>query len=81
MLFALPFTLLSLVAVKLFPGSHSTPLRLSYVHASSLLLLVQHVGGAQVGTLDRRASLQTTANGSTFIWTIQDTYAGDSFFE
>ncbi|KAH9944400.1 glycoside hydrolase family 16 protein [Epithele typhae] len=46
------------------------------------LLLLRHAGSAEAVKLDTRASsLQTTSNGSTFVWTIQDTYEGDNFFD
>ena len=44
-------------------------------------MLAQHVGIAHGISLNPRANLQTDANGSSFIWTIEDTYEGQTFFE
>ena len=81
MLSALPLTLLSLLsAARLSPGPSRSLVGLSSAHAG-LLLLLQNVGVSQAVSLDKRAILQTSSNGSTFIWTIEDTYEGDTFFE
>lgn len=82
MLSALPLTLLSLLA-QLAPGpSRSLSLPGPFFANAGLLVLLQRVGAAQaVSVVDKRANLQTSSNGSSFIWTIEDTYAGQTFFE
>ncbi len=81
MLSVLPLTLLSLLSVaSLAPGS----VRPSIGPLSSkagLLLLLGNAGVTQAVSVEKRAVLQTSQNGSSFIWTIQDTYAGETFFE
>ncbi|TFK89981.1 glycoside hydrolase family 16 protein [Polyporus arcularius HHB13444] len=81
MLSVLPLTLLSLFFVaSLAPGS----VRPSIGPLSSkagLLLLLGNAGVTQAVSVEKRAVLQTSQNGSSFIWTIQDTYAGETFFD
>ena len=78
---ALPLTLLSLLsATRLAPGSPHA-LAGSFFAKAGLLLLLGHVGVSQAVSLDKRANLQTSANGTSFIWIIQDTYEGKTFFE
>ena len=77
---ALPLTLLSLLA-QLAPGP-SRSLSGPFFANAGLLVLLHRVGAAQaVSVVDKRANLQTSSNGSSFIWTIEDTYAGQTFFE
>ena len=78
---ALPLTLLSLLsATRLAPGSPHA-LAGSFSAKAGLLLLLGHLGVSQAVSLDKRANLQTSANGTSFIWIIQDTYEGKTFFE
>ncbi|KAI0669919.1 glycoside hydrolase family 16 protein [Trametes maxima] len=80
---ALPLALLSLLAVSsLQPPSARSLLSGSPIKAGLLLLLLGRAGQSQAVTLDKRANqLQTSANGSSFIWAIQDTYEGKTFFD
>lgn len=84
MLSALPLTLLSLLSATRFElGSSHLLSRRSVVQVGPLLLSVsQHLGLASASSLRKRVNkLQTDTNGSSFIWTLQDTYEGKTFFE
>ncbi|KAM5536168.1 hypothetical protein V8D89_010067, partial [Ganoderma adspersum] len=84
MLSALPLTLLSLLSATRFePGSSRLPSRRSAVQVGPLLLsLSQHAGLASASSLNKRVNkLETDTNGSSFIWTLQDTYEGKTFFD
>lgn len=45
-----------------------------------VFLLLSSALSSQAVSLDKRSNLQN-ASGSSFVWTIQDTYAGETFFE
>lgn len=78
----LPLTLLSLLAASALHPSPSNSLSKSFSAKAGLLLVLQHAAKSHAVTLDKRANqLQTSANGSSFIWSVQDTYQGSTFFE
>ncbi len=82
MLSALPLALLSLLSATRFELASSHLLSRRSVSEVGLLSLSSHVGLASATSLSRRVNkLQTDTNGSSFIWTIQDTYEGKTFFE
>ncbi|KAL1951964.1 hypothetical protein VTO73DRAFT_1113 [Trametes versicolor] len=74
----LPLTLLSLLAASVLQ-----PLPSKFFSArAGLLLVLQHATKSHAVTLDKRANqLQTSANGSSFIWSVQDIYQGSTFFD
>ncbi|PIL31983.1 hypothetical protein GSI_06687 [Ganoderma sinense ZZ0214-1] len=77
---ALPLTLLSLLSATGFESGSSH--RRSVGQTGLLLLSLSQHGLAYASSLNRRANkLQTDINGSSFIWTIQDTYEGKTFFD
>lgn len=77
----LPLSLLSLLSVaRLAPGSFRSSTGL-LASKAGLLLLLGNAEVTQAVSVEKRAVLQTSKNGSSFIWTIQDTYAGETFFE
>lgn len=78
----LPLALLSLLAASALQPPYSTALSSSLPVKTGLLSLLWHASHAHAVTLDKRANqLQTSANGSSFIWSIQDVYQGETFFE
>ncbi|KAI0365230.1 glycoside hydrolase family 16 protein [Pilatotrama ljubarskyi] len=80
----LPLALLSLLAASNLHPAYPSLSSLWRGHSAKagLLTLLHQVGQAGAVTLDKRASqLQTSANGSSFIWTIEDTYEGKTFFD
>lgn len=48
--------------------------------ACALLVLASCLGSATAVQVDKRSNLQTI-NGSTYVWAIEDTYQGTTFFE
>lgn len=48
---------------------------------AALSLLTLSLGARGVVTDARISNLETGLNGSTFVWTIEDTYEGQTFFE
>nr|VWO96731.1 Mixed-linked glucanase [Ganoderma boninense] len=81
---ALPLALLSLLSATGFESASPHQLSRRSVGQATLLLLSfsQHASLASASSLHRRANkLQTDTNGSSFIWTIQDTYEGKTFFD
>ncbi len=82
MMSVLPLTLLSLLAASALQPLPSSSLSRSFPAKAGLLLVLQHATQSHAVTLDKRANqLQTSANGSSFIWSIQDIYQGSTFFE
>ncbi|KAH9849779.1 glycoside hydrolase family 16 protein [Lenzites betulinus] len=82
MLSALPLTLLAYLAYSSQHPSSSSPVARSLSAQTGLLLLLQHAGWSHAVTLDKRANqLQTNSNGTSFVWSIQDTYEGQTFFD
>jgi len=83
MLSALPLTIVSLLSTVSAHNIIPSPL-VSTLYSRAgllwLLLLSRSVHGAH---LDRRAEngLQSYPNGSTFVWTVEDTYKGQDFFD
>ncbi|OJT12932.1 hypothetical protein TRAPUB_10497 [Trametes pubescens] len=78
----LPLTLLSLLAASALQPLPSSSLSRSFPAKAGLLLVLQHATQSHAVTLDKRANqLQTSANGSSFIWSIQDIYQGSTFFD
>ncbi|KAL4243543.1 Glycosyl Hydrolase Family 16 [Abortiporus biennis] len=78
----LPLTLFSLLSVSTAtPAGPSLSFRPRYWGAGifSLLSLVNPVRSASLDS--RLSNLETGVNGSTFIWTIDDTYSGPTFFD
>ncbi|KAI0662806.1 glycoside hydrolase family 16 protein [Cubamyces menziesii] len=82
MIAALPSALLALLAASTFQSTSSSAFSRSAPPRAGLLALLNHIGRSQAVILDKRTSqLQTSSNGSSFIWTIQDTYEGKTFFD
>ena len=82
MIAALPSALLALLAASTFQSTSTSAFSRSAPSRAGLLALLNHIGRSQAVILDKRTSqLQTSSNGSSFIWTIQDTYDVKTFFE
>lgn len=87
MIFALPLFLVSLVLTALVPrprvgkvGSLLPPT--SRAGVVWLLLLSNTALAARVERIEKRSSpVQTFPNGTNYVWTVQDTYEGSTFFE
>jgi len=79
---ALPLTLVSLLAAS-SPNSHrpAHPLR-SRLWGAALLSLLALPSPSYSASLEKRISnYETGVNGSTFVWTMEDTYSGPTFFD
>ena len=78
--------MLSVLPPGLFGFLHS-PVQPQKIHRGALLwaglmTVALFAAPAEAKALDKRTTrLETGANGTQFIWTIQDTYSGANFFE
>lgn len=50
-------------------------------YSALALLVLSSVGSGWATSVDKRAELQINPNATTYVWTIEDTYQGQTFFE
>ena len=88
MISALPLTLssLALTATAARPKAETTCSRILSQTCRMglvwLLLLSETALASRVERIEKRSSpVQTFPNGSNFVWTVEDTYQGSTFFE
>jgi hypothetical protein len=74
----LPTALCPLLLSKICPGAFGR----SVLYGTTAWLLLTTAQGSLAASFDKKpADLQVSPNGTSFVWTIQDTYAGKTFFE